>query len=754
MLSPLLLSAAVLCAGVRVDVASDGSYEVVVPDAAGDKTWLSSGNASFFAAGKWFTHDDLNIATKDISGTTDTYGSYTGKSISFASRDTEKMLDIVATVKNYNGFAVMDVTYVKGINSTNSTKDIDGISSTFPSFNLVQPSGAPKLGVMAWKGTFINQANTGPRFGIYPDTAGLSTGKDGGPHMLFDDEHAVMVSAESNFMAHTFAVEDGSLAAGIIGSVTDIPAGYSISTILSGGAAGVGINNEVQAWGDRLRARYGKTWDTYNNDFTAQHLGYNTDHGAYYYYNPNGTYADAILEVKAYADKQHIPYRHMLIDSWWYFQNEGGISNWTARPGVFYKDGGDADLVRLNQETGWPFIAHNRYWSRNTVYSKANGGDYEFSADINGSYVVPLEQRFWDDLIGNGTKWGLKTYEQDWMYNEFDNTPLLRTSATQARTWLMQMGAAAQKHGVNIQYCMPYPRHAMQSLEIQAVSQIRASGDYIPGRDRSPPNWNIGGSSILAHALALRPFKDNFWTMLAEPGSSSGNTTNPDTPRAAAVATLTAAPVTPGDGAMYQNTSLIMMSTRADGVLLHPGRPCTYIDSFIRSLAGQGVGPAGHVWSTHTMVGASRFDVVFSTEVTAAYDLKLSELNVALGVRAATVAFVHDPFRTAAPAVATFDEATPLHIMPFAAEPDFALHAASAVESNGWSLLGELNKWVPVSASRFSQIGVDGDDLVATCMGSAGETVKVSFAKGGKVTTVSCTFTDTTLKVSASGHCN
>jgi len=29
--------------------------------------------------------------------------------------------------------------------------------------------------------------------------------------------------------------------------------------------------------------------------------------------------------------------------------------------------------------------------------------------------VVPLEQRFWDDLLSSSAKWGLKVYEQDWL---------------------------------------------------------------------------------------------------------------------------------------------------------------------------------------------------------------------------------------------------------------------------------------------------------------------------------------------------
>jgi hypothetical protein len=45
--------------------------------------------------------------------------------------------------------------------------------------------------------------------------------------------------------------------------------------------------------------------------------------------------------------------------------------------------------------------------------------------------------------------------------------------------------------------------------------QARVSDDYQPGNDQ----WKIGISSILAHALGVAPFKDNFWTTSYQPGN-------------------------------------------------------------------------------------------------------------------------------------------------------------------------------------------------------------------------------------------
>lgn len=71
-------------------------------------------------------------------------------------------------------------------------------------------------------------------------------------------------------------------------------------------------------------------------------------------------------------------------------------------------------------------------------------------------------------------------YEQDWLNTEYDSMMHLNTNASAGRTWLMQMGTAAARNDLTIQYCMSWPRHIMQSVEIPAVTNARASYDYHP----------------------------------------------------------------------------------------------------------------------------------------------------------------------------------------------------------------------------------------------------------------------------------
>lgn len=188
------------------------------------------------------------------------------------------------------------------------------------------------------------------------------------------------------------------------------------------------------------------------------------DNGAYYYYQtePGKNYEDTLIDVKLYADKVGIPYRYVLLDSWWYFKGtNSGVSRWDAMPSIF-----PHGLEYLYNATNWPQQLHNRYWAANTSYAKQNGGPWNFIIDNDAGIALPTDPAFWDDLLTTKRDSGMIMYEQDWLdvqfgkpsklkFNGFltvtDRTPQLQSSATLARTWMMQMGEAAARAGVTIQ---------------------------------------------------------------------------------------------------------------------------------------------------------------------------------------------------------------------------------------------------------------------------------------------------------------
>lgn len=153
------------------------------------------------------------------------------------------------------------------------------------------------------------------------------------------------------------------------------------------------------------------------------------------------------------------------------------------------------------------------------------------------------------------------------------------------------MGAAADQVGINIQYCLSFPRHALQALKIPRVTQVRVSNDYAVHLSQHNSQWNIGVSSMLADAIGLAPFKDVFWSNSNEPGSPyNASAIEPVPDREILIATLSTGPVAPGDAINYTDVHRIMRCCNENGLILKPDRPITLIDQLVADWAqNQGV---------------------------------------------------------------------------------------------------------------------------------------------------------------------
>ena len=422
-----------------------------------------------------------------------------------------------------------------------------------------------------------------------------------------------------------------------------------------------------------------------------------------------------------YADSlsKHIPYRHMLLDSWWYYKGQlGGVKNWTARPDIF-----PSGLQTLHSNLTMPFIAHNRWWAPETDYAASNGGQYEFV--IDNDFGLPVEQRFWDDLMRNSSVWGLRVYEQDWLYTVWDNHPPVRQNIQLGRNWLLQMGAGARKAGINIQYCMPYPRHLLQSVEIANVVQVRASNDNVPGSDQ---NWRIGESDLLAYALGVAPFKDTFWTTSVQPGNPY-NGTEPSPELQAAVATLSTGPVYPADMVGLTNVRLLAKSHRSDGLLLKPDRPAFTLDSsYVARVWGAGSGPdARQITHTYSAVNGHRWHVLLVAEEAHGYQLQLSEIGAAASERYVTY-YLHNQ-SLSLPSLTEWTSASPLPLQPQTrSTKSFSTFWAAPVLSSGLVLLGDVERWAPMSAQRIVALTEWDSGVIVQLSGGANEQVTLSYA--------------------------
>jgi len=349
---------------------------------------------------------------------------------------------------------------------------------------------------------------------------------------------------------------------------------------------------------------------------------------------------------------------------------------------------------------------------------------------VEDALALPLEQRFWDDLLREAKGWGLTTYEQDWLYNQFRGMNITLQTVDVARMWLIQMGTAAKKNDMHVQYCMSWPRHVLQSLEIDAVSQIRASDDYWPNNENWAP---VGVSSMFVHALGLTPTKDNFWTSnVAENNPRYGHRAETASRLHGLVSSWSTGPVAPSDRVDLLDRVLILRSCSTSGKLLRPDVPAARTDASMMAKAGIKVSSElrDEVWFTHVTLSGFRFLYVLSANAPA-LELTAADLNLDKNSAASYVAWpIGDAFKT---------YALPLQV-PATNKANFVAYGFAPTLPNGWVFFGEAEtKWVPVSRDRFSNLVATDQCMTVTVRGEAHERVNLVLrCPKGKIHYVDC----------------
>ena len=268
---------------------------------------------------------------------------------------------------------------------------------------------------------------------------------------------------------------------------------------------------------------------------------------------------------------------------------------------------------------------------------------------------------------------------------------------------------------------MAYPRHVMQSVEIPAVTQVRASCDYHPGNTAgcSYPycQWNIGTSSLLAHAVGIAPSKDGFWSTEIQPGNKYdgkvvNSTTEPFSALGGAITAYSTGPVAIGDGIGFSNPALVLRAcTATSGTLLQPSRPATTIDAcFYQAAFGGSAGPVAAkprnypVWSTHTLVSGIKFAHVLAIELDQSFPITPGMLPVDVDAAAHVLYMQWTGFGAASNITAAeFSAKAPIKLTSCGGL-DFQVHHIVPVFPNGVALLGEPHKWVPISVARFRAV--------------------------------------------------
>ncbi|CAF3961313.1 unnamed protein product [Rotaria sordida] len=628
-----------------------GGYNVSVAD----HVWLRSSYTSLYADERWYSSNDGSLPLIDTRldhGYDENLGEWNETQLIYSLTRNGIQTNVTGRARQWSSISAITFHLDIGNESLTSSDSLsmDEVRTVFPSFNIERIDMNGQRGYFTYADFMMG--DMGKHAGIWNSSSKIiQSGIKAGPIVLFNlTERAqgdvLILSPFSRFMATSLSQRANVLEFGVMGSMSVVPSNYNHSMIVF--YSSHGVNEAMREWGQSMRRAFNRTMEHRLNDITINYLGYYTDNGGYYYYHTETemNYEETIISI---SQKISLPFRYIQIDSWWYYKGiGGGVSEWSSRPDIF-PDG----LPAVHRQMKYiPLAAHNRYWAADTIYSK----NYAFVIDhVNGKALPISNDSFWIDLFDEASQnWGLILYEQDWLNVQTIDFIPTRTDIHLGQRWLTSMGKAAEQIGLNIQYCMSLPRHALQALEIPRVTQARVSNDYVVHLRQQDSQWTIGVSSMLADAIGLAPYKDVFWSNSIEPGAPYKEPVMEPVPdREILIATLPTGPVASGDAINYTDVKRIMRCCNEDGTILKPDRPITMIDALVADWAQNNGVSQGELYSTLSMLNNQTFHIIFASAMRRDY----SVLPSMIGAQAGLIWFYDDPST-----LTTFDETYPLAI--------------------------------------------------------------------------------------------
>ncbi|MBV9504622.1 MAG: hypothetical protein JO323_06400 [Acidobacteriia bacterium] len=483
------------------------------------------------------------------------------------------------------------------------------------------------------------------------------------PWVFFDSSgNTFIVSAASNFMASaTQWGPNHELSSGISSKISTLPAGFQHRVLLT---IEPGINSAYDTWGQALLALHNKVQPANDADASLARIGYWTDNGATYYYHTGDglSYEDTLSAVKADFDHAGIALGYLQLDSWFYPKgpnaawndNGDGIYQYTAAPALFPES-----LGSFQQRLGVPLITHARWIDPSSPYHQLD--------QMSGNVVT--DPQYWNSVAGYLSASGVAIYEQDWL----DDKAQPAFNLADPEAFLGNMSASLSQRNITIQYCMPSPRHFLQSVRYKNLTTIRTSSDRF-----GPARWNsFLFTSRLASALGIWPFTDVF--MSSEPSNLL-------------VATLSAGPVGVGDPIGGLNPANLSYAVRPDGVIVKPDVPLVPLDRSYFAAANNVDTPL--LASAYTDFGALRahYLVAFATGSGRQVTLQASDFG------AASPVYLYDFFGGSGQLLKSSDT--------FSTQitGDALYLIAAPVGPSGIAILGDLNNYVSLGKKRITAL--------------------------------------------------
>lgn len=548
-----------------------------------------------------------------------------------------------------------------------------------------------------------------------------------GPVILFDDAlDTIVISPLDHFFVSLMSFENGRVRSGLAGEVDEVPAGFTQRWLR---VDGHGIRKTVEAWGALVRADRGVPAPDRYADTGLSYLGYWTDNGAAYYYEtlPGLNEEDTLLEVVRDARQKRVPFGYVQLDSWWYEKeppdslgSPGGLIRWEPQAGMFPRG-----LRSFRDGVGLPLVLHNRWFARDNAYRNA----HEFEDGPRMS--LPKDRAVFDELMADAKSWGAFTYEQDWLVPQYEGLPALRSVLGRAESWMQAIDDAATGAGLTTQLTMGGGAHLMDAAGRRAVTTFRTSIDYHAGAAKTGFWPQFHTVNMVASALGIWPFKDNFHT-----SETWGEAE-------ALISTLSAGMVGIGDAVGDLDAAIALRTCRSDGLLLKPDRPAVPIDAMFlphsrpyvtTTYSDRGdLGRWVYVAAYHIERGDEERRFLDDTFALLSYDGKPVEDMFVIPDRIThfAVSLSSDLELEGERVVYDFESATAKVVeesfeLPRTSRPfEHSYVVVAPIFESGLALIGEPTKLVTLADKRFERIEAVDDGMELALVGAPGERVPI-----------------------------
>ncbi|MHA1359052.1 MAG: hypothetical protein ACTSRC_13095 [Candidatus Helarchaeota archaeon] len=406
-----------------------------------------------------------------------------------------------------------------------------------------------------------------------------------GPAVFYDNELNTATFGPMDHFMLAFTKRDEMIFHGFEGNIKEIPKDYEHSTLL---LFSQGINKSIIEWCSLLHKHHNTTPKDPYDDPVVANLGFWTNNGAYYYYRKEKgmSYEQTIAYIREVCKERDIPFKYYQLDSWWYQKDMkafwkyppfhflgrligggafGGTLLWDTLPEEF-----PHGLKALYERIKTPFACHNRWFSPKSPYVQ------KYKSVLAKKAALPIEPKFWDDLMKESAEKGIIMYEQDWLKNTFTRIPSLQEDVNSVEDWLTWMAEAAHKNNITIQYCMAPSGAFLQAIKLAAVTNVRVTGDYHARATKRFFYPDFSQTNILVWGIGIWPSLDVYYTTTTPLWKGLYREKYPE--QMTLLSNLGGGLICPGDKIERVNKELLLKTCNNEGLLLKPDRPITAND--------------------------------------------------------------------------------------------------------------------------------------------------------------------------------